>query len=437
MRRRSVGEWYLDRFEALEAAGDVHGRALPLSPAQRRFAGTQMIHGRRETLALACRVDDADPARLAARALALTEAQPALRSRLHRSSTVPYQVVADAPHVDCHDRAGREGGGDVVADLLRSVESPGGPVWGFRLVRRGGARLVVLAFDHLVVDEASLEEILGSLFDGGPAGERPAVSVEEYRAALLQSLADERDGTTEAALEHWLGRLARADRDGRTPGPPAAGVPGAPGGSACTHRSLRLPDDRLLWRSLVPVAAACFERALYEELDATAEPPLVGIGLGRSSAVAAHVVGAFFNMLPYLPPPGFEPRRGGGQVELVLEQWLDDIAHGAVALDTIVGAYAGGDRRRGRVGVGAYVTITRTLAAARPERHAPAGGEDVWLEEFGLRARFGGVVHAQERTREVRLRVVHANDGGERTLGEGLANRWAAHLAALAGCGEA
>lgn len=418
--RRSVGHWYLDRYRAVQRGTD----ALPLSPAQRRFAGNEMLTGRREILAMAYRVAEADPARLGERALRLTEAQPALRSRLCSSGAVPYQVVEERPHVDC---TGAPPGPDAVAPLLRSVESPDGPVWGLRTLPDGDAVLVVLAFDHRVVDERSLHEILAWLFADADAVHRPGVTVGQYRAALVQSLEEEVAGTTEAALEHWLDRLDGLGGHDLPPAEPASEVTG----STSTHEYVRLPPDRMLWRSLVPVAASCFDRAAAEAFVDASPPqrPLVGIGLGRSSMIPSHVVGAFFNLLPYVPPHEFAP--APAEVPRVMGQWLDDLEHGDVALDTIAGALATRGARGRRLRIGAYVTVERRLTAARPEQPSWEGMTDVWLEQFGSRAPLGGSVVADEGSGTVRLRVVAGNDPVGASRGRRAARRWAGHVAAM------
>ncbi|MBP2471456.1 acyl carrier protein [Crossiella equi] len=308
------GPGYLDRFTARFADGDV----LPALSPQRRFALLAQFSGARVCVPLFLEL--AGEVEVGPLAAALLAAHPALRTRTEFRAGIPVQVEdPSAPHTADLVEAAEADWPAEVTRLLTAFETgqlPGGLA--VRLLRGAGRSLLVLVFDHAVVDEASLRLALATLAD--PAAQ--TTTWAEYAHAVHERARFEEEAASPAALAHWRERLRPfLCRPG---GPPPAGARGSEAGVVDTPP---VPLGATARPTLFPLLLAACHRALGERTTA------IGYAWGGRADGGFPVAGCFMNTA----------------VSVSGTDWFEDLEHLAAPFEAVVteAAHAAGVPWRG------------------------------------------------------------------------------------------
>ncbi|MBW1598380.1 condensation domain-containing protein [Streptomyces sp. JJ38] len=391
--------------------------AFPLTDAQLRFAVIAESTGRRVCVPLLFRMP---PGAVATAVLqdvldAMVTGNPALSCRVDLAHGTPVQrwhgggcgfETCEAPSAE---RASR-----LVADAVEAFEESTEPdPMAARLIRVADGDLLLLMFDHTVVDEQSLGLVKRQLSDPPPSTFRtsdPSARLRRYEAAVRDRVQAEAEASRGGGPAFWRARLEEAGE--HLPRRSEAQLTVA---AVHTPEPVEIPDD--LRGSVYQLVLAALHRAL-RDLDGDG-PTVVGYTWGQRNTEFADVVGCFMNTVLSVDTTGEWSTVGAG-IRAFRRGWWREIDHAAVPFSTVV---ASGATLAGRPWGGHIDTVLIFEHAPADPGWTVAGvpAEEIEPEHAVPNAPVAAAVVAREG--ELRLRIAASRETPDDRV-EALGRRW-------------
>jgi hypothetical protein len=341
-------------------ADGAEPRTLPLMSAQLRFALASMRTGRRFAVSLMFRAprSQIDAAGLERVLDAIARANPALSSRIDFARGTAFQQWHSfgCDVAELHADGSRAVSGLVAAAIDEFEAGPGEAPMAARLVRLPDEDdLVLLLFDHAVVDEQSLLIIKRQL--GDPPAKSPAgfdaERWEHYAAAVRDRVAFEEAMSEGPGVAFWTRRLSAVadalprDRERDFEVSPVHTFPG-----------VAVPTG--LRGSLFPRVLYSFHRVVREVVDA--DMTVIAFAWGYRNPDFTDVVGCFMNTVLSVDTTG--SRRGPAALDHFMSEWVREIEYADVPYSRVldIGSQLPGARWSGQVSA----LFTYEHAAADP-----------------------------------------------------------------------
>jgi hypothetical protein len=400
------------RAEVREVRGAV---TLPLTDAQLRLAVLAEITGQRMCAPILFRLP---PGAVATVDLddvltAIATGNPAFSYRTDIAAEVPVQRWQDTGcdfaewHTSCIDSAHR-----LVAKAVDEFEeSSDGENMSARVIRSPEGDLLLLMFDHTVVDEESLTIVKRQLDDPPqPKAGSTDLPWQRYGAAIRDRVRSETEAARGAGVAFWKVRLESVNEHlpRRSPAPLKVDAVRRP-------PRLAIPDG--IRGSVYPLVLAAFHRAVREvdELGAT----VVGYGWGHRNPKFADVLGCFLNTILSIDTTGDWDGVGDSLNEFLVG-WRREIDHADVPFSAVTAA---GATLPGRPWTGQFDHILVFEHAPAVPRWAVAGVPIQEVEPDYAVPNAPVAAAVVIANGEVRFRIVGAGDiSGERL--EQLGERW-------------